>query len=91
LMLCSVGHSIIRHISVLKVLFATQVSEWMYIMKIIMKSLECFKRFYRPKIVKDHLNFKCSVYTPECMVSREVCVDVVRMFVMEHVRPFITY
>jgi hypothetical protein len=49
LMLRSMRHSITRQISVLKVLLAAQVSEWMYIMKIIMKSLEVARDFIDKK------------------------------------------
>jgi hypothetical protein len=49
LMLHSMRHSIMRQISVLKVMLAAQISEWMYIMKIIMKSLEVARDFIDQK------------------------------------------
>jgi hypothetical protein len=49
LMLRSMRHSIIRQISVLKVLLAAQVSEWLYIVKIIMKLLEVARDFIYKK------------------------------------------
>jgi len=49
LMLRSMRGSIMRQISVLKVVLAAQISEWMYIMKIIMKSLEVARDFIDQK------------------------------------------
>jgi len=74
----SMRQSIIRQISVLTVLLATEVSERMY----IMKSLEVARDFI------DQKSYRITWISNVVFIPQSV--DVVSMFVMEHIHPVIT-